>query len=69
MLDYAVKLTRAPETMDAADVDALRAAGFEDREVHQIAVVVAYMNFANRIADGLGVELEGFWDATSGSDP
>jgi uncharacterized peroxidase-related enzyme len=59
MLDYAVKLTLRPAEMDAADVEALRAAGFEDRAIHDICAITAYYAFVNRIADGLGVELEG----------
>ncbi len=58
MLDYAVKLTRIPASVTAADVDGLRAAGFDDRGIHDICAIVAYFAFVNRIADGLGVELE-----------
>lgn len=58
MLDYAMKLTREPWAIDAGDVDALRAAGFDDRGIHDICAVTAYFAFVNRIADGLGVELE-----------
>lgn len=59
MLDYAVKLTRSPGDMVAGDVSALRAQGFEDRSIHDICIITAYYAFVNRIADGLGVELEG----------
>jgi uncharacterized peroxidase-related enzyme len=62
MLDYARKLTLAPASMQAADVEALRQAGFDDRAVHDICHVTAYYAYVNRIADGLGVELEQFWD-------
>jgi alkylhydroperoxidase family enzyme len=58
MLEYAVKLTRAPGEMSAADTAALRGAGFDDRAIHDICAVAAYYAFVNRIADGLGVELE-----------
>ena len=60
MLTYAVKLTQAPGEMAAADVEALRAAGFSDRDVLDIAEVTAYYAYANRIADGLGVDPEGW---------
>ena len=60
MLAYAVKLTQAPGEMTAADVEALRAAGFSDRDVLDIAEVTAYYAYANRIADGLGVNPEGW---------
>ena len=59
MLDYAVKLTREPGDMAAADATALRRHGFGDRAIHDICAITAYYAFVNRIADGLGVELEG----------
>jgi uncharacterized peroxidase-related enzyme len=58
MLVYAAKLTRTPGEMTRADVEALRAAGFSDADVLAIAEVVGYYAYVNRIADGLGVELE-----------
>lgn len=58
MLDYADKLTTAPWTMTPGDIDRLRGAGFDDRGIHDICAVTAYFAFVNRIADGLGVELE-----------
>jgi alkylhydroperoxidase family enzyme len=58
MLEYAEKLTRAPSTVRRADVDALRAAGFRDADVLAIVQVVGYFAYVNRLADGLGVELE-----------
>ena len=58
MLDYAAKLTRRPGAMTERDVVVLREAGFDDRAIHDICAVTAYFAFANRIADGLGVELE-----------
>ena len=58
MLDFAVKLTVTPGDMVAADVDALRKAGFSDRDVLDITEVVAYYAYANRIADGLGIGIE-----------
>jgi uncharacterized peroxidase-related enzyme len=58
MLDYALKLTETPSAMSADDVLALRQAGFDDRAIHDICAITAYYAFVNRIADGLGVELE-----------
>ena len=58
MLDYAVLLTRTPNAVTAANVDGLRSAGFDDRAIHDIATITAYYAFVNRVADGLGVELE-----------
>jgi uncharacterized protein YciW len=44
--------------MTSNDVEQLRAVGFSDRDILDIAEVTAYYAYANRIADGLGVELE-----------
>ena len=58
MLDYAVKLTREPASMVEADVEALRLQGFSDSAILDINLVTSYFAFVNRLADGLGVELE-----------
>ena len=39
-------------------MEALRSAGFSDRDVLDICEVVSYYAYANRIADGLGITLE-----------
>lgn len=63
MLDYAVKLTREPASVTGEDVQRLRDAGFDDRAILDICQVTCYYNYVNRLADGLGVELEGYWRA------
>ncbi len=58
MVDYALKLTRTPWTMREGDLGPLREAGLTDREILDLAMVVAYYAYVNRLAEGLGVELE-----------
>ena len=58
MLRFAVKLTLTPAAVNDADTDALRSAGFSDRDILDIVEVVGYYAYANRLADGLGVETE-----------
>ena len=58
MLGFAVKLTETPVATSDADVDSLRQADFSDRDILDIVEVVAYYAYANRIADGLGLETE-----------
>ena len=58
MLGFAVKLTETPAATNDAEIDALREAGFSDRDILDIVEVVAYYAYANRIADGLGLETE-----------
>ena len=58
VLDFVVKLTRTPGEMEPTDLDALRQHGLSDLAIHDIVQVGAYFNYINRIADGLGVDLE-----------
>ena len=58
MLGFAVKLTVRPAEMSEADLAALRGAGFTDRDILDIVEVTAYYAYANRIADGLGLQPE-----------
>jgi uncharacterized peroxidase-related enzyme len=61
MLAYVEKLTLTPWEMVEADVLALRQAGFSDAAILDINQVTSYYAYVNRLADGLGVELESFW--------
>lgn len=58
MLDYAAKLTREPWNMVEADVIAMRDAGWSDGAILDTNQVAGYYAYANRLVDGLGVELE-----------
>ena len=46
--------------MTPADLELLRGHGFADPAIHDATQVIAYFNYINRIADGLGVEDEDF---------
>jgi uncharacterized peroxidase-related enzyme len=50
MLDFAVKLTAAPHGVEEEDREALRRAGFSDRDIWDIAAVTGFFNMSNRIA-------------------
>ncbi len=58
LLDYAFKLTSAPASVTEQDIAQLRTLGWSDRAIHDAAQVTAYFNYINRLADGLGVDLE-----------
>jgi uncharacterized peroxidase-related enzyme len=61
MMAFAERLTKNPAGVKRSDAKALREAGFRDREILDIVQVTAYHNFRNRMAQGLGVELESRW--------
>lgn len=60
MIAYALKLTHEPTRMRREDLEPLRAAGLDDTAILELNQVVAYFAYVNRVADGLGVELESF---------
>ena len=50
MLDFAVKLTAEPWAIEEEDREALRKAGFTDRDIWDIAAVAGFYNMSNRVA-------------------
>ena len=58
MLDYVVKLTKDATKVQKSDIEALRAAGFDDRGILQITLIASWFNYINRVADALGVGRE-----------
>ena len=57
MLDFAVKLTRGPASMQEADVQKLRSLGLSDEQILSAVLITCGFNFMTRLADGLGVEV------------
>ena len=58
LLDLAVKLTRAPRDMEAADVDRLRDFDYSDADIVHAVQLISYFNYVNRVLDCLGVDPE-----------
>jgi len=55
MLDFAVKITRSPVECSEADIERLRALGFSDETIFDIAELAAMYNFTNRLASATGM--------------
>ena len=53
MLDFAHRMTVAPDEVGEADRGALRKAGFEDRDIWDIAAVASFFNMTNRMATAI----------------
>jgi uncharacterized peroxidase-related enzyme len=53
MLDFAWKLTAEPEAVGEPDRVALRAAGFDERDIFDICEITGLFNLSNRMAMGL----------------
>ena len=56
MMEFAQKVTRSANEMTQADVDALRALGFNDVEILDITLTATMRNFASKTFDALGAE-------------
>ncbi|PYZ95205.1 peroxidase [Salipaludibacillus keqinensis] len=58
ILLYAEKLTLQPNSITDEDVNVLKEKGYSDRAILDMCQITAYFNFVNRLADGLGIQLE-----------
>lgn len=58
MAQFAHHLTVGVADQRPEHVAALRAVGLDDVTILHVVEVVAYFNFVNRMAEGLGVEIE-----------
>ncbi|MBA3690755.1 MAG: peroxidase [Actinobacteria bacterium] len=59
MLVYAEKLTRTPWEVTEEDLEGMRDTGLADPDILAVNLVTSYFAYVNRIAEGLGVTLEG----------
>src|SRR5918912_2194643 len=53
MLDFAAKLAETPWAVEEEDREALRRAGFSDRDVWDVAAVASFFNMSNRMASAV----------------
>ena len=58
MLSYAEKVAQDTSGISQADIDALRAAGFSDRQISDIALCAAFRCFVSRFFDAVGAGTE-----------
>jgi uncharacterized peroxidase-related enzyme len=58
ILDFAAKLTHTPSKMQETDLDPMREASLSDRDILDVTLITAYFAYVNRLADGLGVNIE-----------
>ena len=58
IVEFVEKLTREPSEMTEGDVQKLRQVELEDKQILSVVLITSMYAFMNRLADGLGVEIE-----------
>ena len=56
MLDFAVKLSTRGGEIEDGDLEALRAHGFDDEDIWDIAAITAFFGLSNRMASFAGMQ-------------
>jgi uncharacterized peroxidase-related enzyme len=65
MLDFAVKLTETPWSVEDDDRDALRKVGFSERDIWDISATAAFYNMSNRMATATDMRPNGEYHASA----
>lgn len=55
LLEYVEKLTKALATVDDADVEALRRAGWDEKGIYEATALVSFFNFSGRLEAASGL--------------
>lgn len=65
IVDYAVKLTRDPQSIEPADLAPLRRQGLTDEEILDLTYVIAMFAWANRLLQTLGEPIRAASETTA----
>ena len=68
MLDYVWTVTVEPAKANEAQIQRLRTVGFGDKAILEINQIAGFFAWCNRTVDGLGVEMEDFWNIEGASN-
>jgi len=55
---YAKKLSESPDMVEDSDIEALRAAGCNDRGIYEATALVSFFNFSGRMEAASGLPME-----------
>ena len=59
LLGYAKKLTDTPGSVEEADFDDLRRAGWDERGIYQASALISFFNFSGRMEAASGLPMDG----------
>lgn len=66
ILTFVTKLTESPHTIVEADAEAVFAAGWDERALHDAVLITCIASFMNRFVFGLGIESEDAYREAAG---
>lgn len=58
LLTYAKKLTETPSGVDDSDIEALRAAGWDDDGIYEATLLISFFNFSGRFEAAAGLPMD-----------
>lgn len=58
LLSYAKKLTEEPGAVEDADVEALRAAGWDERGIYEATALISLFNYSGRMEAASGLPMD-----------
>ena len=58
LLSYAKKLTEEPSMVEDADVDALRAAGWDEQAIYEATALISLFNCSGRVEAASGLPMD-----------
>jgi uncharacterized peroxidase-related enzyme len=68
LMEFAELLTVQPSNVRESDIERLREVGWSDEDIVDIVHQTALFNYMNRVADGLGIDLERYMDVIEERD-
>ncbi len=58
LLAYAKKLTEEPSMIEDSDVEALRAAGWDEQGIYEATALISFFNFSGRMEAASGLPMD-----------
>jgi alkylhydroperoxidase family enzyme len=55
LLEYAEELTKAPATIDDANIESLRASGWSEQGIYEATALISFFNFSGRMEAASGL--------------
>ena len=58
LLGYAKKLTQEPSMVEDSDIEALRAAGWDEKGIYEATALISFFNYSGRLEAASGLPMD-----------